>query len=654
MKFLYSFYLLAGAIACGVAFLLYRLRDKRNREILENFAAKHLLEKLTASVSLRRRAVKRIFIMVALLCLFFALARPQWGFRWQEVKQRGIDVLFAIDTSKSMLAQDVKPDRLSRAKLAVLDFVSQLQGDRVGLVAFSGTAFTQCPLTLDYDAFAETLNELDTNIIPKGGTNLASAIEEAVTALESQKSNHKILVLITDGEDLEGQGLVAARKATEVGLKIFAVGVGTAQGELIPVPEETGGVQFIKDAQGQVVKSRLDESTLVKIAEVTGGFYVPLGQRGEGLAQIYFQGLGGIPKEELSSKMQKVFIERFQIPLAIGILFLILEFLLKDSASSRPLSRAKNARGLVNSRSLRARGDLTPSSSFFIVLFLCFTVTAQASPQDGQRAYERGDYAKAAAEYQKVWEKTKENPVANFNLGTALYKKDFPEKASELFQKALGTDNLELQEKAYYNLGNAEFRSGEKTEKDNPQQTIPRWQSAVQAYENALKLKSDDADAKFNLELVKKKLAELQKQDQQKNEQNPQQNQQKESQDQKSKENDQQKEEQQPKPNANEQEKQNQPQNSSQQKENQQEQQKQNASPQEQEKQSEQNAQSSPEQKRKENEERLKQIEDNRKANQMTREEAENLLNALKTDEAHPAFQQKAQQGNLKETARDW
>ena len=201
-----------------------------------------------------------------------------------------------------------------------------MDGDRVGLIAFAGNAFLQCPLTLDYDAFRQSLDALDTKIIPRGGTDIAAAIHEAEAALEGNGNNERILVLLTDGEDLEGNALDAARAAAKNGLKIFTVGVGSASGELIPVADEEGGTQFTKDASGQFVKSRLDETMLKQIAEATGAMYQPLGQQAQGLETIYTTRVWrSSPGDELASRMQKVDIERFQWPLALGLLCLVLE-----------------------------------------------------------------------------------------------------------------------------------------------------------------------------------------------------------------------------------------------------------------------------------------------------------------------------------------
>ena len=205
MTFAEPLWLLAGLLACGALVWLFARHDRRQRAALRTFASGHLLEQLTASFSRRRRNFKRVLFIAGVFCIFAALARPQWGFRWEETQRRGIDLLFAVDTSRSMLTQDVKPNRLTRAKLAVSDLVGKLDGDRVGLVAFAGSAFLQSPLTLDYDAFRQSVDALDVGVIPRGGTDVAAAIHEAEAAFGTSTNSQKILVLITDGEDLEAQ-----------------------------------------------------------------------------------------------------------------------------------------------------------------------------------------------------------------------------------------------------------------------------------------------------------------------------------------------------------------------------------------------------------------------------------------------------------------
>src|SRR5262249_22199924 len=294
---------------------------------------------------------------------------PQVGFEFQETHRKGLELLFAVDTSKSMLAQDVKPDRLTRAKLAVTDLVTKLNGDGVGLIAFAGSSFLQCPVTLDYDAFRESLDALDVNVIPRGGTDIASAIHEAEAVFKTRTAADKILILITDGEDLGGEAITAAQSAGKNGLKIFTVGVGSTTGELVPVPSENGGTDFAKDEDGKPVKSHLDETTLKKVAEATGGMYQPLGAQGEGLANIYERGLTGFKRQDLTPRQAKVPLEKFHWALLAALACFVGELL------------------IGNRRKTRAPQLQRATATAALLLFAGIASTQAASPQTAEQAY---------------------------------------------------------------------------------------------------------------------------------------------------------------------------------------------------------------------------------------------------------------------------
>ncbi len=508
MQFAYPIWLAVGLMVCIILAYGFAQFQKRNQAALHRFAAGHLLEKLTESISPGRRMTKRIFIILAVGAIFVALARPQVGFHWEEVKRKGIDILMAVDTSRSMLANDVKPNRLERSKMGIMDFVSKLEGDRVGLIPFAGTAFLMCPLTLDYDAFRQSLIALDTGIIPRGGTDIASAIREAEFAF-SNNANHKILVLITDGEDLEGEALAAAKTAAAKGMTIYTVGVGTLAGELIPLNKPNGGMAFLKDETGQMVKSRLDDKMLGQIAQVTGGLYKPLGRQAEGLETIYQQKLSLVPKQELTERMRKVPIDRFEWPLLFALLLLVAEFLIGDR---KPSQKKASVVTTANRRPMTAgKKAMASVAALFVLAVLLIPPKANASPQGAEKAYKKGNYALAIKEYKAAAEKDPQNNQLQFNLGAAAYKtKDYKTAATAL-KKTLTTAELPLQNLAYYNLGNTLYRMGQGTEKSKPQDTIKKWQAAIEAYGGALNLTPKDEDAHFNQEFVKKKLEELKK-----------------------------------------------------------------------------------------------------------------------------------------------
>jgi Ca-activated chloride channel family protein len=304
---------------------------KRKQRILHRFAQKDLLPQLSASVNIRIQRLKNVLTVAAVGLILFSFMRPQWGFHWQQVKRKGLDIIIAVDTSKSMLAGDVKPNRLERAKLAIKDFIRHLKADRIGLVAFAGNAFLQCPLTVDYAGFCLSLDDLNVNIIPRPGTNLSSAIQQALRAYEGGLKKYKVLILITDGENHESDPIKAAELAKKEGVKIFCIGIGSPQGELISLVDEQGHKTFLKDRQGNIVKTRLNESILQKIALTTGGSYVRAAATEFGLDLIYQRRLSKMEKRQLQTKMAKQYEERFQIPLFLAFLLLMADFFTKEN-----------------------------------------------------------------------------------------------------------------------------------------------------------------------------------------------------------------------------------------------------------------------------------------------------------------------------------
>jgi len=297
----------------------------RRRILIERFAEKNLADEISPSASLMRKVIKMLIIIAAVSLSLLALARPQWGFEWQEIKRTGLDILIAMDVSKSMLATDVKPNRLERSKFAVKDLVKKLNGDRIGLVAFAGTAFLQCPLTIDYNGFLLALDDLNTATIPRGGTSISSAIKEAIDTFRGPEKKYKILVIITDGEDFEGDALKAAKDASDQGIIIYCVGVGTSDGEIIPVVGDYGNREYLADREGKVVKTKLNEDILKRVAISTGGSYVRATQGEFGLSLLYDKSISKLEKRELESKMRKYYQERFQIFLAIALFLLAVE-----------------------------------------------------------------------------------------------------------------------------------------------------------------------------------------------------------------------------------------------------------------------------------------------------------------------------------------
>lgn len=306
-----------------LVFFVWAVRNKTAQ--MRKFAQAELLSEIAQDVSFSRQWVKNILLVGVFVLSAVALARPQWGFEWQEVKRQGIDIVIALDTSKSMLTSDVKPNRLERTKLAVKDLLKKLKGDRIGLIAFAGDAFMACPLTSDYSGFLLSLEDVNVGTIPRGGTNISAALKEAIKGYDNTPAKHKAVIIVTDGENLEGDPVALAKEARSKEVKVFTVGIGTPEGELIQIENEGGQKEFLKDGSGNFVKSRLNESLLQEIALSTGGAYVRAGGAQSGLDLIYDRELSKIEKREIESKVEKKYHERFQYPLAVAVFLLIFE-----------------------------------------------------------------------------------------------------------------------------------------------------------------------------------------------------------------------------------------------------------------------------------------------------------------------------------------
>ncbi len=320
-----------------VVFLRAAGRKKRKTEAL--FADSPLWERIRQGVSDSRRKIRDPLLVAVTGLLVFALLQPRWGYDWQDITRRGIDLVVVVDTSRSMLADDVPPSRLARARRILEDLARRGRGDRLGLVAFAGSAFTICPLTLDRGAFRMFVNDLSTETIPRGGTNIAAGIRRAIETFETEDDSHRAILLISDGENLEGDYRAAAREAKERGITIFAIGIGTPQGSPIRV-ETSEGMTYIRDRDDNIVVSRLDETTLQEIALMTGGAY-HREDGGRELDAIYRDRIARMDDRELEETRRRIYRHRYQLPLALAVFLLAADSLLGDRKARPGKSRLK-------------------------------------------------------------------------------------------------------------------------------------------------------------------------------------------------------------------------------------------------------------------------------------------------------------------------
>jgi Ca-activated chloride channel family protein len=472
----------------------WRVRQK----LMTQFIQSRLLSGLISGVSVTRQKIRAALLIAAVAFIVFALARPQWGYFQEEIEMRGLDIVVAIDTSKSMLAADITPNRLARAKLAALDLAQQAGSDRLGLVAFAGNGFLECPLTIDETAFRESVGALTVNTIPEGGTALAEAIDTAMTAYK-EGNGYKVLVLFTDGEDNDSEtsAVEAAQRAAKEGVHIFTVGVGTAAGELLQTRNANGEPEYIRDAQNNVVKSHLNEALLQKIAAETGGSYYSL-SGAKTMDALYQRSLAPLPKSQGKEQWVRHPYERYHWFLAIGILLLIAEVFFPER---KPPGRSAPKPSVVPQSA--AAQKLPIIAALFLLVVLPAAV--YGSPWTAMRDYKSGNFTNAQQEFERLAETNKTDARLFFNAGDAAYRATNYDDALKDFTAVLALPDVKLQQKAYYNIGNVQYRQGEQSQDLDEVEQL--WKESTNSFQNAVTLNTNDVDAVNNLEFVKKGIA---------------------------------------------------------------------------------------------------------------------------------------------------
>jgi Ca-activated chloride channel family protein len=453
-----------------VALLRYSAGARRRQ--LAQLAAPHFLEDLTRSHSPARRAIKHALLVLALGGIGLALARPQWGEQENAGQSLGEDIMFVVDCSQSMLAADVTPNRLERAKLAILDFMRRHGRGRVGLVAFAGQAFLQCPLTFDHGAFEDALASLDKRTIPVPGTDIGRALDEAFQAME-KIDRRKVMVLITDGEDLEKGGIQAAQNLATNGVVVFALGVGTPAGAQIQVLNDQGKLEFLRDTKGEIVRSRLDEATLRAVAQATRGNYYLLGPLGEGLTAVS-SAIETLDVKGDPARVRRFAIERFHFPVAAVLLLVVVESLI----GTRRRNSIKNSELKIH---------IAGSSIQFLILNLAFCVEMFAV--FGSNAFAETNAASSVKDQPAdAKQSTPESPREFFNAGTRKLIDEQWRDAESLFESALASQQENLQPPTLYNLGLTRFAQGVEELKKSPngQSTAANAQAAGRAADAAV------------------------------------------------------------------------------------------------------------------------------------------------------------------------
>lgn len=523
-----------------LALQLYAVRARKRQ--LARIAAPEFVADLTRSHSSFRRGLKSVLLLLACAGIGLALARPQWGVREITTKNLSEDIVFAVDCSRSMLAADVSPHRLGRAKLAVQDFVRRHTNGRVGLVAFAGQAFLQCPLTFDHGAFEDALLALDEKAIVVPGSDIGAALDESFRAMEKM-DRKKVIVLITDGEDLEKGGVKKAKALAEKGVMVFAIGVGTEAGAEIRVLNEQGQMELVRDAKGEAVRSRLDEPTLRSIAEATQGNYYPLGALGEGLAKVRTaiehsdHAAGGVPARQLG-------IDRYHVPVAIVLILLVAESLIGTRRRIRanvaglllvglfwvapdvlaegtnrtnatngvgatkqvvPEQAPKTAREFFNAGTKQLRAGKWREAEGFLLSSL--------GTQD-ERVQPESLYNLGHVRYELGKEELKKSPDAAAAAQRGLRALEQGDAALRQGRDALASDDVQRMVQAYLNGRGVRKELREATDlvrraMEAHGATLQKWQRALGDFKSALELNPQDADAKANIALLEEAIAKL-------------------------------------------------------------------------------------------------------------------------------------------------
>ena len=482
-----------------VLWLALRLMDARGRRSLQRLLGGNA----SAHVEGRRPQLlswERFLLFFGLFWLLIALARPQWGASEVTVTQRGSDVVVALDISSSMLAQDVAPSRLDRAKTELGNFLGRVQDSRIGLVFFAGAAFVQCPLTLDYGTADMFLKMADTDLLSEQGTNIGAALAAARQLLDKGKQGDdaegfQAIVLVTDGEDLEGAWQKEAEACRKAGIRVIPVGVGSTEGGLIPAVDRQGRpAGFLKDEAGNVVTTHLNLEALDQLGQLSGAGTFRLGV--DGLAgDRLFRELQRLGRRDLEDRRVSAYQERFVWPLLLAIACLLLRLVLRPWRSGAAVAVLAGVLCLLQASAASA-GIIREGA---------------AAAAEGRRLYQEGNYQGALSAFEGAVVHAPDDPVLSLAVGETLFRLDrFPEATRE-FERAFGlTDDPSLKAEALYNRGTAALAGGDAT-------------AAVKSLRESLAIDPRQEDAMLNLEAALRRLQqEQQPQDQDKQDQDKQ------------------------------------------------------------------------------------------------------------------------------------
>ena len=472
-------------------FLLKRNRKKK----MEQLGDIALVEKLMPLRPKYKGWVKMVFFSLAWLFFVIGLSRPQMGAKLVENERKGAEIIIALDVSNSMLAQDYSPNRLERAKLAISRLVDKLRGDRIGLIIFAGKSFVQLPITSDYVSAKIFLNSINTGSIPDQGTDLAEAINMAMRSFSGQGQmgmDNKAIILITDGENHEADPVIVARSAAEEGIRVFCIGVGTPEGK--PIPMGDNG-ELLHDREGNIVVTKLDESTLQEVAAAGNGMYVRAGATEFGLNPILDE-LEELKEQQYESQVFEDYNEQYMYFFGIALVFMLLEFFVGNLKSRRKLFSLM-AVIVLSSSQLLAQTD-------------------RSEVRKGNRLFNRENYKEAEVEYRKGLIKDSLSIASKYNLGNTLYRMEDAEQALTNYMEI--ADSVSKSDTPVINWDKGQVESPTSMASDlfhnlgNSYLAQKKYSEAVEAYKNALRRDPADMDTKSNLAYAQKMLEDQQQQ----------------------------------------------------------------------------------------------------------------------------------------------
>ncbi len=462
------------------------IAHKRVRAFLKTT---EIRDKLLPHYEQREWPFRAALLLAAFIFSVTALSQPQWGEEKKKIERKGVDVIFMLDVSTSMLAEDTKPSRIQKSKFEIESFVKELKGDRIGMLTFAGSSFMQTPLTLDYSAFLIFLSGVDVGHVPDPGTSLGPAIQKAIAAFPDEKGKFRALIVFSDGEDHAMQIEPAIEEAKKKNVRIYTVGTATAEGAPIPLKDDHGVQTAVKkDRAGNIVITKLNKELLSKVASETGGVYLPA-TPGEKEVDLILKHLATLGVKKLEDRLITEREDHYQVFLVLALLCLIFEMLVRRGKSPR----------------------MMPVS----VLMLIFVLhsgfsTPQEKVSEGNQDFEEKKYQSAVQKYREVQVKNPDSPPVEYNLATSLYKIDQYQESAAHLKTAVekSANDPELQAKAAYNYGNALYRVGD-------------YDGAVESYKKALELNPEDKDSKYNLEFLLNKKSKFDKENQDRKKNNP-------------------------------------------------------------------------------------------------------------------------------------